>query len=84
MKSVCDLRECPDCASSNVVCDGDREQLICKDCGLIFEPLAPEEEKAFEKTHNISLAEKKSKPKKAAKKAKKKTVKKSASKKKKK
>jgi transcription initiation factor TFIIIB Brf1 subunit/transcription initiation factor TFIIB len=80
MKNVCELRECPDCASSNVICDGDREQLICKDCGLIFEPLAPEEEEKFEKTHNISLAETKSKPKKAAKKA----AKKSASKKKKK
>ena len=80
MKNVCELRECPDCASSNVVCDDAREQLICKDCGLIFEPLAPEEEKEFEKTHKVSLSEKKSKPKKAAKKS----AKKSASKKKKK
>lgn len=68
MKNVCDLRECPDCASSNVVCDGDREQLICKDCGLIFEPLVPEEEKEFEKSRGISLSEKKTKSKKAAKK----------------
>ncbi len=68
MKNVCDLRECPDCASGNVICDNDREQLICKDCGLIFEPLAPEEEESFEKTHKISLADKKSKPRKAAKK----------------
>jgi len=68
MKSVCDLRECPDCASSNVVCDGDREQLICKDCGLIFEPLVPEEEEKFEKSRGISLSAKKTKPKKAAKK----------------
>ena len=69
MKSVCALRECPDCASGNVVCDDAREQLICKDCGLIFEPLVPEEEENFEKTHNIVLAEKKSKSKKAAKKS---------------
>jgi hypothetical protein len=72
MKNVCELQECPDCASGNVVCDDAREQLICRDCGLIFEPLAPESEKKFEKTHNISL---KGKPKKVSKKAAKKAKK---------
>lgn len=64
MKSVCELRECPDCASGNVICNEDREQLICRDCGLVFAPLAPEAEKKFEKTHKISLAKRKAKAKK--------------------
>ena len=83
MKNVCELQECPDCASSNVICDDAREQLICRDCGLIFEPLAPESKKKFEKTRNISLKGKAKKvSKKAAKKAKKQIAKKPVRKKK--
>mgnify|MGYP000014654836 CR=1 FL=1 len=32
------MDECPDCASMNVVNSRMREQIICRDCGLIFEP----------------------------------------------
>lgn len=32
------IDECPDCASQNIVFSRDREQVICRDCGLIFEP----------------------------------------------
>jgi hypothetical protein len=35
---VCEVKECPDCASLNIVVSARREQIICKDCGLIFEP----------------------------------------------
>lgn len=34
------LSECPDCASRNIVKSLLREQLICRECGLIFEPFA--------------------------------------------
>lgn len=35
------VRECPDCASTNVVYSEVRDQLICHDCGLIFEEFEP-------------------------------------------
>jgi len=66
--SVADLSECPDCASANIRRSELRDQLICKDCGLIFEPLEPEMEEKFEKTHNLTMgARKKTKAKPKAK-----------------
>ncbi len=62
------IRECPDCASANIVHNETREQIICRDCGLIFEPLAPQLEAAFERTHKTAKpkakAQKRAKPKK--------------------
>ncbi|MBW2979081.1 hypothetical protein DRZ77_00095 [Candidatus Woesearchaeota archaeon] len=58
IKDVCKLRECPECGSRNVVCSETREQLICKDCGCIFEPLLGEEEKKLEKIAGIESEEK--------------------------
>ncbi len=34
------ITECPDCASQNIVHGTMRDQIICRDCGLIFEPFA--------------------------------------------
>jgi len=34
-------KECPDCASMNIVFEPENEQLICQDCGSIFEELPP-------------------------------------------
>jgi transcription initiation factor TFIIIB Brf1 subunit/transcription initiation factor TFIIB len=63
-----DLKECPDCASPNIGRAEARDQVICRDCGLIFEPLDPETEAQFEKTHDVTLG----KPAKSAPKAKRK------------
>lgn len=41
--SVQEINECPDCASPNIVHNQDREQIICRECGLIYEPLTPAE-----------------------------------------
>ena len=80
IRDINEIRECPDCASTNIVHNQDREQVICRECGLIFEPLAPAMEKAFEKTHQIEIVQltstKKKKAKKKAVKKKVKTVKK--------
>lgn len=35
------IRECPDCASTNIVKSTERDQVICRECGLI-QPLMPE------------------------------------------
>lgn len=69
IEDITKITECPDCASTNIV-HGSRDQVICRDCGLIFEPLAPGLEEKFEETHGISTpraqAGKKSARKKAA------------------
>jgi len=54
VENVKELSECPDCASSNIIINEERNQLICKDCGLIYEPMAPKLEEKFEKSHNLA------------------------------
>ena len=39
---------CAECGSSNVVYNREKDQLICKDCGAIFEELEPDSEKEYE------------------------------------
>ena len=77
IRNIKDIRECPDCASVNIIHRELKEQVICRDCGLIFEPMAPALEARFEKSHGMKTAlvkapKKKVKKKKAVKKAKKK------------
>jgi transcription initiation factor TFIIIB Brf1 subunit/transcription initiation factor TFIIB len=55
--NIHDIKECPDCASENLVYNEERQQVICRDCGLIYEPLAPEIEKRFEVTHAMAPIE---------------------------
>lgn len=55
--NVHDIKECPDCASQNLVYNDERQQVICRDCGLIYEPLAPDIEKKFEVTHGMAPME---------------------------
>jgi len=38
-RSVRRRKACPDCNSRNITFDTETEQLICQDCGLIFEEL---------------------------------------------
>ena len=42
-------KECRECGSTNVVFMSSTSQTICQECGAIFAPLAPEDEKKFEK-----------------------------------
>lgn len=65
------IRECPDCASNNIVHNLQREQVICRECGLIFEPLAPAVEAVFERSHKMGKPAKKTKAKAKPKKRKK-------------
>ena len=44
--------ECAECGSKNVHYNEKKEQIICKDCGAIFEEMAPAREKKFEKAHD--------------------------------
>ncbi|MBI4017041.1 MAG: hypothetical protein HY363_05105 [Candidatus Aenigmarchaeota archaeon] len=42
IKDIHEIKECPDCASMNIIYGETRDQVICKDCGLIFEPFFQE------------------------------------------
>jgi len=59
IKNIQQIKECPDCASSNIVHNDEREEVICRECGLIFEPLAPQMEEAFEHSHKMARSAKK-------------------------
>jgi transcription initiation factor TFIIIB Brf1 subunit/transcription initiation factor TFIIB len=56
ISNIQEITECPDCASNNIVHNMEREQVICRECGLIFEPLTPQVEEAFERSHKIGTA----------------------------
>ena len=45
LKSICRIKTCPECGSVNIICDEKKQQIICRDCGLIYEPLAEEKKK---------------------------------------
>jgi ribosomal protein S27E len=47
-RSVKRRKDCPDCGSANIVFDPETEQLICQDCGSIFEELPEDTAKAYE------------------------------------
>lgn len=43
--SVYEVRECPECSGSNLSYLEERDQVVCRDCGLVYEPLTPSEDK---------------------------------------
>jgi transcription initiation factor TFIIIB Brf1 subunit/transcription initiation factor TFIIB len=56
MIDIQQIKECPDCASTNIIYDEKEQQVICQDCGLIYEPLAPE--KKHKKVQRMKKAKK--------------------------
>jgi|TARA_Y100000310_G_scaffold323049_1_gene382913 transcription initiation factor TFIIIB Brf1 subunit/transcription initiation factor TFIIB len=42
---ITSVTECPECASSNVIHVEDKEQVVCQDCGNIYEPTVDEVKK---------------------------------------
>ena len=45
--SIYDIKECPDCASMELVYNDRKQQVVCKSCSLIYEPLMPSEEQKY-------------------------------------
>lgn len=80
MPDITQMNECPDCASTNIVHGMMRDQVICRDCGLIFEepvPALAAKESRFGKKLGKKISRKKAaKPKKGIKSFIKKLVKK--------
>jgi len=48
IKDINEVKECPECASINIAHNEKKQQVICRACGLIFEPLTPEFEEKYE------------------------------------
>ena len=47
--SVYEVRACPECAGGNLSYLEERDQVVCRDCGLVYEPLTPRDEKRLER-----------------------------------
>lgn len=45
VKNMHKPKTCPECGSDNISYKETTNQLICKDCGLIYEPLAEKAKK---------------------------------------
>ncbi|MBI4140529.1 hypothetical protein HY485_01685 [Candidatus Woesearchaeota archaeon] len=58
-KEVAEINECPACASLNIVQNTQREQIVCKDCGIIFQPTPLLEGTTAEKTKHAAKPKKK-------------------------
>ncbi len=50
-KETARRKDCPDCGSNNILYESTTEQLICHDCGLIFEELLPEVEEEYDRVN---------------------------------
>jgi len=51
---ITEIKECPDCGSINIKHNEEKQQVICLDCGLIYEPLSPDLEQKFETAHEAA------------------------------
>ncbi len=61
IKDIHEVKECPECASMNIVYNEKKQQVICRDCGLIYEPLTPKEEEKFERVSGMKKKREKKK-----------------------
>ena len=53
IKDIKDIKECPECGSDDITHNEKKQQVICRTCGVIFEPMAPQTEEKFEKAAGI-------------------------------
>jgi len=47
------IKQCPECGSSKIIYNKKRDEIICRECGLIFSELTSEQEKKFEVASDI-------------------------------
>src|SRR3989344_7628848 len=47
MTDIYQIKECPDCGSSEIIHNEKKQHVICKDCNVIYEPLTPKEEDTY-------------------------------------
>lgn len=54
ISNIREVKECPQCGGLDLIYREAQEQVVCKDCGMIFEPLPPQEEEEFERVAGMS------------------------------
>ena len=57
-KDIRDIKECPECASPNIIHNEAKQQVVCNDCDVIYEPLTPKEDAAYSKPLKIKVKKK--------------------------
>ena len=53
INDIKEIKECPECASDTITHNERKQQVICRACGLIFEPMTPEFEENYEEIAGI-------------------------------
>ena len=53
IKDIHEIKECPECGSVNIIYNDKKQQILCRDCGMIYEPMASKREEQFEKAAGI-------------------------------
>jgi len=48
--SIYEVRECPECSGTNLSYLEERDQVVCRECGLVYEPLTPADDKKLVKS----------------------------------
>lgn len=48
-----EVNQCPQCGSSNIIYSGQKDEIICKDCGAITSELTPDMQKKLEKASEV-------------------------------
>ncbi|MBD3248646.1 hypothetical protein GF336_01200 [Candidatus Woesearchaeota archaeon] len=57
IKDIKEVKECPECASTDIIHNHKNQQVICRTCGMIYEPMAEEREEKFEKAAGLDKKE---------------------------
>jgi transcription initiation factor TFIIIB Brf1 subunit/transcription initiation factor TFIIB len=47
------IKLCPECGSKRIKKAIRKQQVICRECGLIYETLSPKDEKKFKKASEV-------------------------------
>ena len=54
VEDIHEVKNCPECGSLNITHNDNKQQVICKDCGMIYEPMAPKREAQFKKAAGLN------------------------------
>jgi transcription initiation factor TFIIIB Brf1 subunit/transcription initiation factor TFIIB len=49
MVNISEVKSCLECGSRRIRRNITKQQIICRDCGLIYEPLSPKAERKYER-----------------------------------
>jgi len=47
VKDIYEIKDCPDCGSSEIIHNEKKQHVVCRECNVIYEPLTPKEEDTY-------------------------------------